>query len=106
MPDSCITMPGEAINSPQDFSVSVTVSIHSSAGLEIKFRGAPLHLQEVMCIETNTSLVYLQKFEEAAGEFKGIPPNFQPCSDKATGVLNEAMRLSEINARPREVCCI
>ena len=64
-------MPGEAINSPQDFSVSVTVSIHSSAGLEIKFWGAQLHRQEVMCIETNTSLVYLQKSEEAAVEFKG-----------------------------------
>ena len=49
------------------------------AGLEIIifFQGAQLHLQifksylKMFCIETSSSLGSLQKFEGAAGEFKG-----------------------------------
>ena len=35
------------------------------------FQGAQQHFQEVLCIETSTSLGSLQKYEQAAGEFKG-----------------------------------
>ena len=53
-------------------------------GSKLKFYpGSPIFLsyQETLRIESSTSLGSLQKFEGAAGEFKGAlgTPNFEPC---------------------------